>query len=40
MSIEPFLLDADERAGKENKKAFVHYTPIGTGSWADKMQEG
>ena len=34
MSIEPFLLDADRRAGQAPNGAYVHVVGLGIGAWA------
>ena len=31
--IEPFLIDANERAAKANKRAYVHAVGLGLGVW-------
>ena len=40
MSIEPFLLDADERAAKMGKRAYVHAVGLGLGVWMVDETQG
>jgi len=40
MSIEPFLLDADERAASEGKRAYVHAVGLGLGVWTVDESQG
>ena len=40
MTIEPFLLDVDLRAGEKQTKAFVHVVGLGLGAWMMTERQG